>query len=166
MVGVDNVSTGLWALYNSNASVAPFATFIYGGGAGFVPVAGDWNSDQIATIGLFNYNNGKFLLSNSNASVAPSYVIDFSLPGAQPVVGAWNGAGTATIGLYSNTTGNWYLRNMNTIGPSDVTFSYGISSTLKPMVGMFYSSRAFGTPNDGNTESGETALQIAPTFAP
>lgn len=162
-VGIYNVSTGLWALFNANASVAPATTFIYGGGSGVVPVAGDWDKDGFDSVGVYSYSTGRFLLNNLNASTAPSYAIDFSAPGSVPIVGDWDGNYTDTIGLYNNTTGTWYLRNTNSTGTTDVSFSFGVGSTLRPLVGKFLAQPPNGTPTAPDRE---TAPQIAPTFAP
>ena len=69
--------------------------------AGDVPVAGDWNGDGRAKVGL--YRHGRWLLDYNGdgvfeAGVDKSYEFG-GAPGDVPVVGDWNGSGVDKIGL-------------------------------------------------------------------
>jgi hypothetical protein len=80
-----------------------------------IPIAGDWDGDGIATIGLFRPRNQLFFLyaqNQSNSTCTTTYLADpnavdgvhpqfFLPPDAHPVVGDWNGDGKCKIGLYA-----------------------------------------------------------------
>lgn len=118
--GVFRPSTGGLFLKNANTSGFADINIIYGI-PGDYPLAGDWNGDNVDTVGV--YRNGTFFLRNSNTTGFSDIVIPFGNPGDQPVVGDWNGDGVDTIGIYRN--GIFYLRNSNTPGPTDSSFVFG-----------------------------------------
>ncbi|MBW3538120.1 S8 family serine peptidase [Candidatus Parcubacteria bacterium] len=62
--GLFREAKGYFYLRNSNSGGAVDIAFIYGG-LGDKPVAGDWNGDRIATVGLVRGNN--WMLKNANA---------------------------------------------------------------------------------------------------
>ncbi|MGQ9821200.1 MAG: SdrD B-like domain-containing protein [Thermogutta sp.] len=74
------------------------------GEPGDFPVAGDWNGDGVATIGL--YRGGVWYLDVdgdgrwSDADAA----VPFGEPGDIPVVGDWNGDGITDLGLFRRGT--------------------------------------------------------------
>ncbi len=66
------------------------------GKSGDLPVAGDWNNDGIAEIGVFRPSTGEWLLDlNGNRQ--------------WPVTGDWNNDGIAEIGVFRPSTGEWLL---------------------------------------------------------
>jgi hypothetical protein len=119
--GVFRPTTGKIFLKYSNTSGIADTDLTYGD-PGDYPLAGDWNGDNIDTVGI--YRNGVFYLRNSNttgpADVPP---IRFGDPTDQPVVGDWNGDGIDTIGVYRN--GTFYLSNSNTQGAPVFTVTFG-----------------------------------------
>ena len=118
--GVFRPGNGL--LYLKNANTSGFANVaINYGTAGDYPVAGDWDGNGTATIGI--YRNGIFYLRNSNTPGFADLVFTFGQPGDQPVAGDWNGDGVDTIGVYRN--GLFLLRNSNSAGASDTSFALG-----------------------------------------
>jgi len=120
--GVFRPSNGL--LYLKNANTTGFADVAINYGlAGDYPVAGDWDGNGTATIGI--YRNGSFYLRNSNTLGFADLVIAFGQAGDQPVAGDWNGDGTDTIGVYRSSTGQFLLRNSNTAGAPDMSFYLG-----------------------------------------
>jgi hypothetical protein len=128
--------TGTWYLRNSTSPGAPDAgTFPYGG-AGWIPVVGDWNGDGTTTIGVVDPSTMTWYLRNSNSAGAPDYVpFQYGLPGWIPVVGDWSYSGHTGIGVFDPKTGTWYLRNEdNAGGPDAGTFAYGAPGWL-PVVG-------------------------------
>ena len=126
------------ALYNPTTSVFYFrnttslqgpndkgyadVTFAYGqAGAGWIPIAGDWNGDGKDTIGLYNPATSTFYLRNT-ISLQGSYdkgyadlVFSYGTANAgwKPIAGDWNGDGKDTIGLYNPATSTFYLKNTN-----------------------------------------------------
>ena len=118
--GVFRPGNGLLYLKNTNTSGFADVAINYGLGGDY-PVAGDWDGNGTATIGI--YRNGSFYLRNSNTLGFADLVVPFGTPGDQPVVGDWNGDGVDTIGVYSN--GQFLLRNTNTAGIADMSFYLG-----------------------------------------
>jgi hypothetical protein len=140
-----------WWLRAVNTPGLPGADVEYGG-PGDVPVAGDWNGDWTASIGVFrparsaaNQEDGAlWLLRDSNTLGEPDVpVFAHGGEGDLPVVGDWDGNGTTTVGIYrpaysaANPTSEawWFLRNSNSSGLADITpFAYGGPGDV-PVVG-------------------------------
>ncbi len=118
--GVFRPSNGAIYLKKTNTSGFADSQLNYGTGGDY-PVAGDWDGNGTATIGI--YRNGVFYLRNSNTIGFADFVIPFGAPGDQPVVGDWDGNGIDTIGIYRY--GTFYLRNSNSAGAPDISFSLG-----------------------------------------
>lgn len=107
--------------------------FRYGSGSD-KPVAGDWNGDGIANIGIFR--DGKWYLdtngdgrwSNDDA------LVTFGEKGDIPVVGDWDGDGIDEIGVYRN--GQWLVDSNNNreLDATDRVFEQGGEGYL-PVVG-------------------------------
>lgn len=127
--GAYDPSTSTFYLRTSNSAGISDYTFGYGAaGAGWLPIAGDWNGDGIDTVGLYDPQTGLFYLSNSNTNPVAEVVFGFG-PGnnsALPVAGDWNNDGIDTIGVYEKSTSLFYLRNSNTSGMSDQIVGYGL----------------------------------------
>jgi uncharacterized delta-60 repeat protein len=135
-IGVFDPTTATWYLRDVTTQGAPsLHPFAYGG-AGWIPVVGDWDGDGEESIGVFDPRTATWYLKNSNRPGAPDYTpFQFGAPGNIPVVGDWDGNGTTTVGVFDPTTGAWYLRNSNSAGPADVTpFIYG-GKNWTPVVG-------------------------------
>ena len=81
------------------------------GQAGDLPVAGDWNSDGKAKVGVFR--SGTWYLDyNGNGAwdgcgIDRCYVGSFGQAGDWPTAGDWNGDGKAKVGVFR--AGTWYL---------------------------------------------------------
>ena len=112
----------------------PIASFAFGAaGAGWIPIAGDWNGDGTDTVGLYNPAKSAFYLRNTNDTGYADVTFAFGAAGAGwiPIAGDWNGDGKDTIGLYNPAKSMFYLRNTTSLqGPSDkgyadVTFAFG-----------------------------------------
>jgi len=115
-------NNGLLYLKNSNSAGFADVAINYGT-AGDYPVAGDWDGNGTATIGV--YRNGSFYLRNSNTLGYADLVFAFGQPGDQPIIGDWNGDDVDTIGVYRSSTGQFLLRNSNTSGAPEMTFYLG-----------------------------------------
>ena len=80
------------------------------------PIAGDWNSDGIASIGLYDRERAKFLLQNQHQGGKKSE-IDFNFGPRNsnwiPIAGDWNGDGRCTVGLYDAEQGVAMLQNQH-----------------------------------------------------
>ena len=118
--GVFRPSNGLLYLKHANTTGFADVAINYGTGGDY-PIAGDWDGNGTATIGI--YRNGSFYLRNSNTLGFADIVFAFGTPGDQPVAGDWDGDGVDTIGVYSN--GQFLLRNSNSAGVANMSFYLG-----------------------------------------
>ena len=142
-VGLYDPSTSQFYLRHTTTEGPADNTFGFGApGAGWLPVAGDWNGDGVDTVGLFDPATSYFYLRNSNDAGAADYAFGFGDPAFSQsgryvlMMGDWNGDGVDTVGLYDRLSAHWFLRNSNTVGISDVDFGYGAAaSTWTPLVG-------------------------------
>jgi hypothetical protein len=107
------------------ADITPWA---YGGGTP-TALAGDWNNDDLDTIGIYHPSSRLLQLSNTVGNTIGSIEFTFNQNGADstwvPIAGDWNGDGTDTIGLYNPSNSNFYLRNSNTTGSADIQLGFG-----------------------------------------
>jgi hypothetical protein len=136
--GVYVSATGAWFLRNSNSPGGADIVFTFGpGGAGLIPLAGDWDGDGDDTAGLYNPATGAFFLRNSNSG-GPAEIPTFVFgPGGStfvPVVGDWDGDGRDSVGLYHSSTGAFFLKNTNASGAADLVFTFGAGGAI-PLVG-------------------------------
>ena len=140
-VGLYDPASSTFYLRNSNGEGMADSVFGYGAaGAGWKPVAGDWNGDGRTTIGLYATDTSYFHLRNSNTTGMSDYSFGYGAPsmGSRYILmmGDWNGDGVDTVGLFDRAASQWYLRNSNTTGIADVSFGYGAAgSTWTPLVG-------------------------------
>ena len=107
-------------------------------GSDWTPIAGDWNGNDVDTVGLYNATTSTFYLRNTNTTgVANDTFVFTSVDGGKtPIVGDWNGNGVDTIGLYSSATSAFSLRNTNGPGAADLRFGFGQAAAgLKPIAG-------------------------------
>jgi hypothetical protein len=128
-IGVFRDPVTKFYLRNSNTSGFADIIVVYGS-VGDQPLAGDFNGDNVDTLGTFR--QGVFFLRNSNSTGFADVVIGFGSPGDIAVMGDWNGDGVDTIGVYRN--GTFFLRNSNTTGVADMTFTLGIPGDI-PIAG-------------------------------
>jgi uncharacterized delta-60 repeat protein len=137
--GVFDPASATWYLHFTNAAGAPdVAPFAYGG-AGWIPVVGDWNGDGVATVGVFDPATATWYLRNSNGPGAPDIPpFAYGGPGWIPVAGFWGGGGgpvTTMIGVVDPSTMTWYLKTSLSAGaPTFPPFQYGAPGDI-PVVG-------------------------------
>jgi hypothetical protein len=126
-VGVVADSTSTFFLRNSHAPGPADVVFGYGPpGAGWIPLAGDWNGDGTDTPGLYAPSTGTFFLKNTNSPGPADLVYSFGpIGGIVPLVGDWDGDGIDTVGVYLPASATFFLRNVHAPGSADVVFSYG-----------------------------------------
>jgi trimeric autotransporter adhesin len=136
--GIYDPATGAWFLRNTNSPGSADLVFLFGpGGAGLVPLAGDWDGDGDDTPGLYNPTNGAFFLRNSNSPGPAEVPAFFFGPGGSnfiPIVGDWDGDGRDTVGIYDASTGAFFLKNTNASGAADRVFVFGAGGAT-PLVG-------------------------------
>ncbi len=172
-----------WFLdYNGNGvwdGVAVDKSYVFGAsGAGFIPVAGDWNGDGKAKIGVFV--NGNWYLDYNGNGVWDGTPTDkyyhFGASGYLPVTGDWNGDGKTKIGVVYGSK-NWFL-DYNGNGtwdgtPTDTSYSFGASGYTpvtgdwnrdgKAEIGVFINGNWFLDYNGNGVWNG-TPTDVAANF--
>jgi hypothetical protein len=136
-VGTFRPSDATFRLLNKNTTgddpVSPAVTVQFGA-KGDMPVAGDWDSNKSATIGVYRPDEATFYLRNSNTAGKPDITVAFGKKGDIPLAGDWDGNGSWTIGVYRPADSTFYLRNSNTSGTADITIPFGVAGDT-PVVG-------------------------------
>jgi hypothetical protein len=147
----------VWMLRNSNSAGAADVQLLFGL-PGWVPVAGDWDGDGIATPGMFDPATATWYLRQSNDPADPGVtVIVYGGAGWKPVAGDWNADGVTSIGVV-DPDGVWHLRDSNSAGAADHVFAFGLGSWT-PVAGAWGLTGA--TPaaaQSGGTEGGADLL--------
>ncbi|NDJ61024.1 MAG: hypothetical protein GYB67_07855 [Chloroflexi bacterium] len=138
-IGLYSSADAIWVLrtqLNTLVRQASEIAVVFGGVAGAIPLAGDWNNDDTDTVGMYVPDQAFWFMRNSNTPGDADIVALFGgIPGALPIVGDWDGDGDDSIGLYSPATGLWMLRNDNSTGEPDIVFVYGGIPGALPVVG-------------------------------
>jgi hypothetical protein len=130
-LSVFSTKSGQWIFVGASNGLDSSFGF---GGAGYIPVYGDWNGDGVATVGAFDPATATWYLRNEPGPGMPDLVFQFGPAGSVPVVGDWDGNGTTTIGVFDPGSARWYLRNSNSAGAADLSFQYGWPGAI-PVVG-------------------------------
>jgi predicted outer membrane repeat protein len=122
-VGIYRPSVQTFYLRNQNTTGPADISVIVGGFApssNFKPVVGDWNGDQVDTVGLYDTSLGFFYLSDSNTTGTVSYSFVMGNPGDSPLAGRWSpDMAHDGVGVYRPSNGILYLKNALTGGFSD-----------------------------------------------
>lgn len=136
--GLASFYNGQWRLSNGYHGNS-LGTFWFGA-PGDIPVLGDWNGDQMDTIGIFRPSTGQWHLRNINGGGAAQLVFYYGDPGDIPVFGNWwdpTGQHPAhEIGVVRGRT--WYLRRTLDCCLADVQFNFpeaGAFTGMRPLLG-------------------------------
>jgi hypothetical protein len=134
---LDRNGDGLWSGCGVDTCSGPF------GNAGDQVIAGDWDGNGKAKIGVFRSGawyldrNGDGLWSGCGADTCTS----LGVAGDKPVAGDWNGSGTTKIGIFRPSTQRWYLdRNGDNLWSGcaiDICAGAFGSSTDQPVAGAW-----------------------------
>jgi hypothetical protein len=128
-------ATGTFLLTNetaTNSTPLPDIQFTFGVN-GDLPVAGDWNSDGIDTVGVFRPGvPGAFFLANQFQNFADIF-FNFGTAGDLPLAGDWTGKGNDTVGVFRPSKSTMFLAN-NFVNVADIFFVFGQSGDL-PVAG-------------------------------
>jgi hypothetical protein len=106
----------------------------------WVPVVGDWNSNDQQNIGLYSPAQKTWYINYLNVDgwgAVNTYRFGSTDPSWIPVVGDWSGIDLDRMGMYSRTQKTWYLKDSNNDGWSNVTtVRFGsVDSSWLPVVG-------------------------------
>ncbi|MCI0458276.1 MAG: Ig-like domain repeat protein [Gemmataceae bacterium] len=136
-VGAYDPMTGMWLLRNSNTAGPPDIPAFAFGGAGMLPLVGDWDGDGDLTVGVFDPVTATFMLRNSNSAGMPDAGV-FAFGPANvgiPLAGDWDGDGVWGVGVFDPTTATFNLKNTLAAGLPDAgTVIYGLIGS-KAVVG-------------------------------
>jgi hypothetical protein len=126
-VGAKRPSNSFLYLRTSNTTGDANFTFVYGLVTD-VALAGDWNGDNLDTLGFYRPSTAFFTLSDQPATLVsgiPTTAYNFGFGslnvGDTPVVGDWDGNGRDSVGVYRPGNRTFYLRNALNGGFADVT---------------------------------------------
>jgi VCBS repeat-containing protein len=130
--------------YFRNSNTAGPAEWTVGFGVqndGWRPVLGDWNNDQLDTVGLYDPTSASyFWMRNDNRTGEHQVSFGFGIENAgwMPIAGDWSwpaieeqnspavaADGVDTVGLYDQDNCAFRLRNSNESGVADRTFYMG-----------------------------------------
>jgi anionic cell wall polymer biosynthesis LytR-Cps2A-Psr (LCP) family protein len=128
-VGLVDISQGRWYLRDPAGAITAF----YYGNPGDLPIAGDWDGDDVATPGLYRQSDGFFYARNSNTEGVADNSCFAGDPADVPIVGDWDGDGDDNLGIYRPSEQRFYL--------------FTITCTGSPM-GAAQISLGFGNPGD------------------
>ena len=115
-LGVYDLATGYCFLdLNGNGrwdGVAVDRAVAFGDGAGFLPVAGDWNADGRTELGVYHEGSGTWVLdtrADDGWSVDEDISFVFGCDQCRPITGDWQGDGLSQPGYYGLTSGTLVL---------------------------------------------------------
>ena len=104
-------------------------SFLFGN-VGDKPFVGDFNGDEVDTIGLHRESTGLVYYRNSNSTGVAHSKFVFGIPGDRLVAGDWNGEGKDTVAVYRPSTGMVYIRYSNTSGNAQAQLFAGAYSGM------------------------------------
>jgi hypothetical protein len=129
--GVYRPTLGRWFLHDSLDAGPPNVIVNFGGELGDLPVAGNWNGDDLTDLGVFN--DGVFRLGILQkiaglTIVQGQSVIAFGQAGDLPIAGDWNGDGVDDLGVFRITPsgGKFILRMPKQFGPFGTTIFFSV----------------------------------------
>jgi glucose/arabinose dehydrogenase len=104
------------------------------GDPGDIPFTGDFDDDDIDTVGLYRTSNGLMYFKNSHTTGNADDEFYYGNPDDLFVAGDWTGDGTDTPGVFRPADVRFYLRHMNTQGTADDIIPFG-AGTMLPVAG-------------------------------
>jgi hypothetical protein len=95
------------------------------GNPGDKPFVGDFDGDEVDTVGLHRESTGLVYFRDSNSTGIADNQFIYGDPGDKLVAGDWDGDGIDTVGVYRPSTGVFFLKNSNLEGVADSSFPAG-----------------------------------------
>jgi hypothetical protein len=114
------------------------------GGAGLLPVSGDFNGDGIFDLAVYQTSTGNWYI-RSLGPIGPSnppisFGQNWGGPGLDPIPGDYDGDGVSDMAVYQRATGNWYIRSLGPVGPAYPPITFGQNwgdSSMVPVPGDY-----------------------------
>ena len=126
------------------------------------PFVGDFDDDDVDTVGLHRESTGQVFLRNSNTQGIADSTFYYGDPGDRIIAGDWaqkdDVPGPDTVGIFRPFARTMFLRFSNTPGVADVDFLYG-NPRLVPVAGNFIDVQ--GSLNDKPSLEAELTLQLS-----
>jgi hypothetical protein len=120
-VGVFHPATHTFTLKNGTKTT----TFVWGAGTD-LPVAGDWNNDDMGDVGVYRPSTQQFILKNGSDTTT----VAWGIAGDLPVAGDWNGDGLSNVGVFRPLAQKFVLKN----GTKTTNVPWGVAADL-PVAG-------------------------------
>lgn len=138
-VGLVDPDSGRVVLCDDIVTRSPARRFSFGPfRQGSLPIAGDWDGDGLAGVGLYSPSIATFRLRNGSDGFIGHRSVVFGPTGGRPVAGDWSGSGRDGIGLYDPTSGIFFLKDEASDGPADHVVAFGDpGEDLWPIAGRF-----------------------------
>jgi hypothetical protein len=105
-IGLFRPSTRMWYLDYDNNGLSDYR--VVWGDITDIPVAGDWDGDNMDEIGLYRPSTQMWYLDYDNNGLS-NYKVKWGDLSDIPVAGDWDGDNMDEIGLYRPSTQMWYL---------------------------------------------------------
>jgi hypothetical protein len=113
------VRAGQFLLRTDNSTGSPDITVNFGDSA-WKPITGDWDGDQVDTVGAYNSVTGVFYIRNSNTTGGADSAFVLGNPNDTPIAGRWDPAmNNDGAGVFRPSNGIIYLKRALTSGFSD-----------------------------------------------
>jgi Tol biopolymer transport system component len=97
----------------------------YFGNPGDKPFVGDFDGNDIDTVGLHRESTGLVYFRNTNTQGNAEFEFYFGDPGDRLIAGDWNGDETDSPAVYRPSSSTFYFRYTNTQGNADEQFAWG-----------------------------------------
>ena len=115
---------GTWRILKSTSSYTA-STVVGWGGAGYVPVPGDYDGDGRLDPAIYNSSTGQWLALKSSTNYTTSFGQGWGGTGYLPVPGDYDGDGKTDPSVYVAATGQWLILKSSSGYTSSITASWG-----------------------------------------
>ena len=106
-------------------------SFLFGD-PGDKPFVGDFDGNEVDTVGLHRESTGLVYFRNTNTTGIANSQFIFGDPGDRLVAGDWIGSGRDTVAVYRPSTQTLYIRYANSAGNADVQLHAGSYTGVAP----------------------------------
>jgi hypothetical protein len=101
-------ATGQWRILKSIGGYTA-SSVISWGGAGYIPVPGDYDGDTVIDLGIYQPSTGTWSVLRSSSNYTRAFSIVWGGPSLIAVPGDYDGDGQTDITVHSTTNGAWHM---------------------------------------------------------